>query len=169
MKITARQPHRGRHERSSEAGAALVEAALTLPLLLLVLFGAIDFGRVFYAASAASEAVQAGVHYGSRQTNRVDYIDPTSPEALTHYDQMEAAASNAASDISGFSAIASSFCTCSGAPDTTVTCDTACPIGDTLRYYVQVDGTYTFTSAVPYPGIPHTLVINRTARMQVMQ
>lgn len=45
-----------------DAGAAAVEFALVLPLLLLVLFGIIDFGRAYNA----QQALNAGAREGAR-------------------------------------------------------------------------------------------------------
>lgn len=49
----------------SEAGQALIETALTLPLLCLILLGAVEFARAAYAAIEVSNAAQAGVEYGA--------------------------------------------------------------------------------------------------------
>ena len=43
-----------------EQGAAAVEMALVLPLLLLLLFGIIDFGRVLNAQITLTEAAREG-------------------------------------------------------------------------------------------------------------
>ena len=45
----------------SDAGAAAVEFALVLPLLLLVLFGIIDFGRAYNMQIALTQASREGV------------------------------------------------------------------------------------------------------------
>jgi Flp pilus assembly protein TadG len=55
MRQSSRQK-RGRDDR----GAAAVEFALVLPVLLLVIFGIIDFGRLLYAKITLSEAAHAG-------------------------------------------------------------------------------------------------------------
>ena len=50
----------------SERGQSLVEFALVVPVLLLLLFGIIDFGRVFHASltidHAGREAARAAKH-----------------------------------------------------------------------------------------------------------
>jgi Flp pilus assembly protein TadG len=43
-----------------ESGAAIVEFALVVPILMLVVFGAIDLSRAFYARSVLRGAVQDG-------------------------------------------------------------------------------------------------------------
>jgi Flp pilus assembly protein TadG len=44
---------------------AAVEFALVLPLVLLVLAGTIEFGRVFFAYAQLQQAVQEGARYGA--------------------------------------------------------------------------------------------------------
>src|SRR5438105_4061825 len=51
--------------RSRRAGAAAVEFAIVLPVLVTVLLGATDFGRFSYSAIAVANAARAGAAYGS--------------------------------------------------------------------------------------------------------
>jgi hypothetical protein len=51
---------RGKSFRADEAGAAMVEMAIALPLLLTLLLGFVDFGYAFYQWNAANKAVQVG-------------------------------------------------------------------------------------------------------------
>ena len=46
--------------RGSDRGAVAVEFALVLPLLLLILFGIIDFGRMLNAQITVNEAAREG-------------------------------------------------------------------------------------------------------------
>lgn len=46
---------------AKEDGAALVEAALVMPILLLIMFGLMELGLYFWNASLAGKAVQLGV------------------------------------------------------------------------------------------------------------
>lgn len=52
----------GKSLRRSEDGAALVEFAIVLPVLLLLVFGIIDFGR----ALSVKNGIIAAVHDGAR-------------------------------------------------------------------------------------------------------
>lgn len=47
--------------RRGDAGAAAVEMALILPILMLLLFGLIDFGRAYNARITLSNAAREGV------------------------------------------------------------------------------------------------------------
>jgi len=69
--------------RGSEAGAAMVEFALVLPLLLLLTFGIIEFALVFNANSNVAHATRAG--------GRTAGISSTDPQL--EYKAAEAAAS----------------------------------------------------------------------------
>ena len=48
----------------SESGAAAVEFAIVVPLLLLLLFGVFDYGRFFLVQMALTSAAQEGVRLG---------------------------------------------------------------------------------------------------------
>lgn len=49
---------------SAREGAALVEAALVLPVLLMVLFGLVEYGRMAWTANALNYAVQEAARCG---------------------------------------------------------------------------------------------------------
>jgi Flp pilus assembly protein TadG len=52
-------------ERRSERGAAVVEFALVLPLLLMLVLGAIDWGWYFYLREVVTNAAREGARVGS--------------------------------------------------------------------------------------------------------
>lgn len=49
----------------NEEGAAVVEFALVMPILALIIFGIIDFGRAFYTVNNIISAVREGARYGA--------------------------------------------------------------------------------------------------------
>jgi hypothetical protein len=55
------------NKKSTESGAALVEFAIVLPFLLLLLFGIVEFGLLFYnkqvLTNASREGARAGIAY----------------------------------------------------------------------------------------------------------
>lgn len=48
-------------QRRGDEGAAAVEFALVLPLLVLLVFGIIDFGRLYYEQITLTDAAREGV------------------------------------------------------------------------------------------------------------
>lgn len=58
-----------------EQGQSLVELALSFTLILLVLAGAVDFGRAFFALIALRDAAQEGVIYASMNPGDVGGIE----------------------------------------------------------------------------------------------
>ena len=49
-----------------EEGGAIAETALTAPFLAVIIFGAVEFARVAYAAIEVTNAARAGVSYGAQ-------------------------------------------------------------------------------------------------------
>ena len=49
--------------KNKPRGQSLIEFALTLPILLLLVIGAMDFGRMFYIKVVTTNAAREGVNY----------------------------------------------------------------------------------------------------------
>ncbi len=58
-----------RHSRTRTRGQSLVELAITLPVLLLLLFGTIDLGRAFFDYVQMRNGAFEGARYGARLPN----------------------------------------------------------------------------------------------------
>lgn len=50
---------------ADDSGAVMAEFALVLPLVLLLLFGIIDFGRVMFTQNNITSAVREGARFGA--------------------------------------------------------------------------------------------------------
>ena len=75
-----------------ERGATAVEFALILPLLLVLLFGLIDFGRMGFVQVSLTAASREGARYSSLYSSGVSDI-----QTLTNFVQTSApAAANVA-------------------------------------------------------------------------
>lgn len=60
----------------SQKGQAAVEFALVLPILLLLVCGVIDFGRILYTANALTTVCEQGARYASIYTTKtVDEVE----------------------------------------------------------------------------------------------
>ncbi len=55
-----------------DRGAAMVEFAVATPVLVLLAFGVIDYGRAFYVYNALSSIVRDGARYGAAQGATAD-------------------------------------------------------------------------------------------------
>lgn len=64
-------------KQRSPRGQSLVEAALLLPILLLLVLGAMDFGRMFYTKIVLTNAAREGANYLAYFRDDIDrgYVD----------------------------------------------------------------------------------------------
>lgn len=145
---TRRNPKRS-SGTAKKRGSIVVEFALAAPVLVLLFLGAADFARVFHAALIVSDAAHAGALYGAQSTTTA--ADTTG---------ISNAATSAAQELPGMVVSSSESCKC---PDgTTTVCSTGVCTG-TKQVYVNVTAHYGFQTLFPYPGIPHTIGLGRTA------
>jgi Flp pilus assembly protein TadG len=63
--VTLQKAREKRFRRDSEKGATLVEFAFVFPLLMLLLFGIIEFGRLITTFVTVSTASREGARYGT--------------------------------------------------------------------------------------------------------
>ena len=145
-----------------ESGSALIELAVSLPVLLLLLFGTADFARVFYDSIALSNAARAGAQYGADSL-------VSSKDTAT----MISTATGAIPGVAGVTASASRSCFCSSdAPAatsdiTTIACTSTCAAGQHMLVEVTVIASKNFATQAHYPGIPQTIALSRSATMRV--
>ena len=67
-----------RQAQDAERGQALVEFALTVPILLMLVFGIIDLARLIFAYTQVIDAARNGVRYGiveGLDAGNVQYLD----------------------------------------------------------------------------------------------
>ncbi|MGH8011621.1 MAG: TadE/TadG family type IV pilus assembly protein [Candidatus Binataceae bacterium] len=143
---------------SAKNGQAAVELALLLPLLLMLLLAAADFGRLFYMSIELDSAARAGAQYGSRSV--ITAADINGMESAVRLD---------GSNIAGIKPLASQ-CTCVTPAPARIT---ACPAdycrSDDDATFVKVTASAVFNTLVRYPGIPSSVALNGVAIMQVQQ
>ena len=123
----------GRHR-----GAAVVELAVLLPLLVLLFLIAIDFARVFYFSLTLTNCARAGALYAS---------DPTTADE-SPFASVEAAALSDATNLS---------------PQPTISSTSG--VDAQGRKYVTVTANYTFQTITGFPGIPAQVPLQRTITM----
>jgi Flp pilus assembly protein TadG len=142
-----------------DSGQSFVELALVLPIFVLLLLGAAEFGRLAYMAIEVSNAARAGVAYGAQ--NHITASDTMG---------MQLAATNDGSNVATLNASASHFCQCSGTG--TSTCASGdCTAGTDNRIleFVQVNTTAAVDPLIHVPGLPTTYTLTGKAVMRVEQ
>lgn len=146
-----------------EAGQALIELALVVPLLTLIFVGALEVGRIAYAAIEVNNAARAGVAYAS-QTHTTASTDPS------NLPNIQLAATTEAPDVTGMTVTVSNSCTCSdGTPITCATAGTACVSPAFNQVTVQVNTAATINTAFHFPGIPNSITLRGQAIMNTEQ
>jgi len=76
-----------RKNRTSQRGQSLLEFAMTLPLLLLIVLGVIEFGRAYFQYNTLSKAVRQGARYMSMHA--YDPIELTRAQNIAIYGNRE--------------------------------------------------------------------------------
>lgn len=148
--------------RKDELGGALVETALTAPLLIFMLLGMVEFGRVAYIAVETSNAARAAVSYGSQ--NQITASDTNGMQAVARLEANGLASQNVNLTVS-----AVGNCSCSS-PDTTTTpfaCSGAstasCPKPSFVEQTLNVTVTASFDPIIHAGNFPGTFTITGRA------
>ena len=143
----------------TDHGAALVELAFVTPILLLLLFGAIDLGRAFYVGIEVANAAHAGAEYGS--------INPSNTAGIT------AAAQQSAPNVSNLTVAAPTWgCECSDGSSytasctTTTTCTANSTRGNNVVHRVQVTTSAVYKTLIPWKVIPASFTLSSTATLR---
>lgn len=124
-----------------------------LPLILVLLAGALDYSQSMCMAISVADAARAGAQYGS-----------LSAANASNTTGMQNAALNAAPDVPGLTATAVKVCKCSNG--TTVNCSGgSCPSGP-VRVYAQVTASTTSAPIINYSLVPFGGAISKTVRMR---
>ena len=134
-------------------GAAIIELALALPILLSVLLLAIDYGRLAFIYIAVTNAARAGAGYAS--TNA---YPPTSSLQTTWTNNAKSAATGEFSGNMGYNSA-------------NLTVSVSAPASDkTNYYYVSVTASYPFQTLINwrlFSGYHTSVSISRTVVMRV--
>lgn len=137
------------------SGQALIELALTLPVLFLLLFGSAEMARLAYAAIEVSNAARAAVQYGSQSSAFA--ADTTG---------MQTAAQNEAPNITLGTTSVSTSCVCSdGSASTCLSTDCAT---SNLTKTITVQTQVAFDPLIHIPGLPQTFTLRGQAVQRVI-
>jgi Flp pilus assembly protein TadG len=139
----------------SQSGAAMVEFAVVLPVLVFLVIGVIEIGRYMFFGIELAHMAEAGAQYGS-----LSMANSQNTTAIV-------AAVNADAPNSGITSVSvspSPTCTYGGV-------QTPCPSGTEApgyTYYVSVKITGTMNSLLNYPGIPSGIPVSASTTMRVL-
>lgn len=130
-------------------GAALVELALVLPILIFLVLGCVDFGRFATCYTAVTNAAREGASFGSQHpfTNGTYGIWKQRLTEAIH-DEMEG--------IPGYS-------------EDRLTVSEPTLIASHVDTRVRVEVSYVFEPAIRWPGLPDEMSVSRTAEMPIIR
>ena len=145
-----------------DAGSAIVELSVVLPMLVIVMVGTIDMARVFSTAMELTNAARAGAQFGAANLGN-----------SANTAQMEAIAL-AAVNITGVTAVASpSVCECAaddGSSFAATSCTlTTCAGGQHRVITVSVTASKTFSLIMPSVLPFASIALSRTATLRVSE
>ncbi len=140
--------------RKHERGSALIELSLIFTMLMMLMLGVIDFALVTQEAMVVSEAAYAGAEYGAVSGNSANLS------------AMQTIATQSATGVSGFTAAASVWCSCSPG-GSSVPCSSTCTTYGTPAQYVQVITTATPSLLFKFTGIPLTVPLRGVCVLRV--
>lgn len=142
------------HFLQDEHGASLVELSLVLPFFLLLLFGALDFGRAYFLAVEVAGAARAAAEYGAQ--------NPTDTAGMTKVATVDAP------DVPNLSVGTPTYgCECSDGTSYSANCaaaPTTCAYNVVYRVRLTVSTTY--SPLFPWPNIPSSIPLSSTAVMR---
>jgi Flp pilus assembly protein TadG len=116
---------------ASESGASALEFAIVLPLLLILIFGIITFGWVFYLLNNMETAAREGAQGARRMAVA---------EAPFAGSNVTCASQQAQTVGTAEHAVCNSIVALSDSPDVTVNASTLCPAEQVVRVTVSIAG-----------------------------
>lgn len=138
----------------NNAGVTAVEFALIVPIMLLMFVGIADLGIGIYTNMEVQNAAQYGTEYA--------LLKGYDASAIT-------AAVTSSTGLSHITVTPSQYCGCpSGNAIAASDCSATCADGTRAGTFAQVSVTDTYTTLIPYPGLPASfrLSAQSTARLQ---
>jgi Flp pilus assembly protein TadG len=150
-----------------EEGQALIETALSMTLLILMMLGAVEFGRMAYFAVEVGSAAKAAAQYASQSHVTAADLAGIQQAAKNEFSNPPALTLVSPTANSGYT------CTCVGS-STAVSCTNnsisapTCP-GSYLEVTVTVQTQVSFSPGIHIPGAPGPFQIIGTAKQKVLQ
>lgn len=152
----------GRDRRDPEAGQSLVELAIAMPLLIAMLFGAVELGTVTFEAIELTSAARAAVQYGAQTP-----ITAADSSGILSAAKQDAYDLSTSGQTSNFTADVSSSCMCSNGTAASSCTLSSCPSSQ-LEQVLTVQTSANFTPLFHLPGLPTTFTLHGSAVQRVL-
>jgi Flp pilus assembly protein TadG len=153
-----------KHRLRSESGSALIEAALSITVLLILLFGVIEISLALYSYHFISNAAREGTRYavvrGSTWGTQCDTYNSAACTA-SQTDIQNYVQSLAFPGIDSGSVVVTPIWSASLG-------GTSCPSCNASKDFVQIQVQYTFPLAVPFVS-SHSFTMTSTSEMVIAQ
>jgi hypothetical protein len=138
---------------SGRDGAAVIELAIVLPLLLTIVFGCIDFGRFAYAYIALSNAAREAAYLAATTP-----IPSDSERMQTVWERaVKATVTGEMADVPGFD------------PQHLEVALPSLEIENAHSRRVAVSVSYPFHTIVPFPRLDNAITLQRTVAMRMIR
>jgi len=150
-----------------EEGGALVETALSMSFLVVMLLGAVEFGRLGYAAIQVNNAAKAAAQYGAQSRTTAGNRAAMLTAAQSEYFNPSAVSLTSPTATNGYA------CNCAGS-GASVSCSInsvtapACP-GSVMEVTMTVQTQASFDPLIHIPGLPGPFTLKGTAIQKVLQ
>lgn len=135
----------------------MIEFAVVFPVLVLLLIGAADYGRVFFTSIAVANAARAGAEWGAQDKGKA--FGSTTP--ITDFAKQDGAEAGAMTVTSA------TVCRCPDESAPAGGCTGTCLNYGPPRVFVEVTASKTVNLILPYPGVPNNILITRKAIFRV--
>jgi Flp pilus assembly protein TadG len=150
-----------------DEGGALVETALSMSFLVLLLLGAVEFGRLGFAAIQVNNAAKAASQYGAQSRTTAADRAGMLTAAQNEYFNPTAVSLTSPTATTGYA------CNCAGS-GASVSCSInsvtspACP-GSTMEVTVTFQTQASFDPLIHIPGLAGPFTLKGTAVQKVLQ
>lgn len=134
-------------------GGSLVELALLVPLLMLMLAGAVDLGRAYYLAMEITGAAESAATYGIQ--------NPTDTAGIQSAAQVDAP------EVPNLTVGTPQYgCECSDGSSYSENCSIAPTCANNLVYTMKVNVSTNYSLLLPWPSLSPSFSISRSAEMR---
>ena len=151
-----------KQQQTYQQGMIAIEAVIVLPIMFLILFTILDFGRIMNASITTTNAARTAAGYGAQDNSYA--IDDTGMKSAAFADAINLNID--AYNTSPVTITTERICRCVGMPNN-VSCAGIASCSSGVEVYVKSTASRDFRTLVPYPFIPSSVQLTRSATIRV--